>query len=208
MIVVSDTILQKIPPASVSWLDSLRASPDYQYQHAAQSRSIWSVIMEFVRDYIAEIFDGNLNSTADYASLLALGVGVGVLIYLIRRTGVALPFITSGAALVRTTTGSSATSENLLKLTQTAEQDQEYALALRYTYLRTLAALDSMGRIALRHHRTDSDYLRDLRSDPSFTRFRLALDVFRRTWYGGATISRDEYFQARQLFDEIVGGRL
>ncbi len=208
MTVVGDTILQKIPPASVAWLDSLRSSPDYQYQHAGQSRSIWSIILEFIGDYIAEILDGNLNSTADYASLIALSIGVGVLIYLIRRTGVSLPFSSAGSSLVRNTAGSPATSIDLLRLTRVAEQDQEYALALRYTYLRTLAVLDSMGRIALRHHRTDSDYLRDLRSDPSFSRFRLALDVFRRTWYGGATISRDEYFQARQLFDEIVGGRL
>ncbi|HLP27294.1 MAG TPA: DUF4129 domain-containing protein [Candidatus Didemnitutus sp.] len=207
MTVVGDTILQKIPPASVAWLDSLRLSPDYQYQHAGQSRSIWSIILEFVGDYIAEILDGNLNSTADYASLIALGFGVGVLIYLIRRTGVSLPFRSAGSSLVRTTTGAPKTSIDLLKLTQVAEQEHEYALALRYTYLRTLSTLDGMGRIALRHHRTDTDYIRDLRSDPSLSRFRQAIDVFRRTWYGGATISHDEYMQARRLFDEIIGGR-
>lgn len=206
MTIAGDTILQKVPPASVAWLDSLRASPDYQYHHAARSRSIWSIILDVVRDYIAEIFDGQVNSTADVASLIALVIGVGVLIYLVRRTGVLLPWSTPGKSLVRSTTGPSAATVDLLALCRAAEQEQQYALALRYTYLATLAALHEKGRITLRHHRTDSDYIRELRSDPSLLRFRQAIDVFRRTWYGGVAISRDEYLDAHRLFDEIIGG--
>lgn len=207
MIVVRDTILQDIPPASVAWLDSLRASPEYQYQHASQSRSIWSIIVELIQDYLAEIFDGSLNSTADYVSIMALCAGVAVLIYMIRHTGAPTPFSTSGASLVRNAIVVSDVTVDLKSLSQAAERDEQYALALRYTYLSTLAALNRMGRIVLQQHRTDTDYLRDLRSDPAYPRFRRAVDVFRRAWYGGVAISREEYVQTRQIFDEIGGGQ-
>ncbi|RPI65695.1 MAG: DUF4129 domain-containing protein [Ignavibacteriae bacterium] len=182
------------------WADSLRALPEYHYEEETSSRTLMEIFWEWFSAFLREVLDGQANSTTDWITYAVVLAAVGITIYLVRRDGAAVPFVTSGRSLARVVTASDELEIDLLSAMRDAERAGNYAAALRFAYLVALRELGNSGLITWRPDTSDSVYISQMRQHHHGAAFRSAISVFRRVWYGGAAIDATLYQQARDNF--------
>lgn len=199
------TISRTVAPMDKQWADSLRALPDYTYQEATSSRSLIQVLFDWFMDFLREVLDGRANSPTDWFTYLAILAAIGITIYLVRRDGASSPLTTRGRSLARVVTASDDLEIDLLAAMRDAERGGNYAAALRIVYLFALRELGKAGLITWRPDTSDSVYISQMRQHEHGAAFRSAVTVFRRVWYGGASIDAGSYQQARDQFLRSCG---
>ena len=205
--VAKNIVLRSVEPLSVAWSDSLRALPEYTYTSTEQSLSIMSIIWGWIIELLREVFDGKANSPTDWIVYVFIATAVGVAIYLIRRDGVSVPISSSGGSLVRVLGDDGSHDIDFDKRRRDEEKQGNFRTALRFHYLYTLQQLQNRGRIDWRADRTDMHYISQMRNKAGGQPFISAISVFRKVWYGGATLNEEEYAQVRQLFLASVSER-
>lgn len=188
-----------------SWIDSVKALPEYRY--GEESPSLWDVfiddLMRFLKDLISEVADGKADTTVDfigYAIVIAL-------VILIVRT-----FITSGrnplsydrSRAFTVDQKALAPSEDIDRLIGIAVSDHRFREAVRLLYLRALADMRDASIINWQIDKTDTDYVREVRGrwqhDVAFAR---AVRSFQSTWYGDQSVDSITFNNIREQFDAL-----
>jgi hypothetical protein len=83
---------------------------------------------------------------------------------------------------------------------------QNYRLAIRMLYLRTLKELSELSLIDYKHERTNSEYVSQLAATTFYTDFfRLTRD-FEYVWYGKFDLSENSFHQVQSEFDQFREG--
>jgi len=87
---------------------------------------------------------------------------------------------------------------------QLALENGDYRLALRLQYLSIIKALSENELIEWDEHKTNGDYLRELRSTDFFKSFRAITNSFEVFWYGDEVVSKNQYEQLAPKYDGFL----
>jgi len=81
-----------------------------------------------------------------------------------------------------------------------AESNNNFNLATRYLYLKTLRRLSEKGSINFSPDKTNNDYLREMKPDNNFKEFRSLTRNYEYIWYGKFLIDEKEYRSLKEEF--------
>ena len=88
-----------------------------------------------------------------------------------------------------------------------AEGQNEFNLAIRYLFLKTLKMLADKGLIDFTAEKTNKDYLREMKENSLFEDFQKITRIYEYAWYGKIDIDVKNYHELKQsfiLFNETV----
>ena len=102
------------------------------------------------------------------------------------------------------------TQEDLFQQWRDADDANDYQLAMRYLFILSLVHLKEQGIIVWKKEKTNSDYLRELKSEWHKTSLTRLVRLFEYSQYGEYTITAGLYEEAKGLFMQMKnqkGGR-
>lgn len=82
-----------------------------------------------------------------------------------------------------------------------AEKTNNFNLAARYLYLKTLKNLSEKGAISFASDKTNLDYLNEMRRSSYFEEFRFLTRNYEYLWYGKFLIVEKDYMNLRERFN-------
>ncbi|HLM03304.1 MAG TPA: DUF4129 domain-containing protein [Pyrinomonadaceae bacterium] len=100
------------------------------------------------------------------------------------------------------------TSHNLFSEAERLAREGNLRAAIRKGYIAFLCELSDRKIIGLANHKTNRDYLRDVRKRPEIYRNMNALtDSFETVWYGFGKAEAEDWEKFRQKYNETVSGK-
>ncbi|WEK33448.1 MAG: DUF4129 domain-containing protein [Candidatus Pseudobacter hemicellulosilyticus] len=93
--------------------------------------------------------------------------------------------------------------DELDKQVNAAVVAQNYRVAIRLLYLKSLRQLSDKGRIRYHSQSTNADYLRQLQQHPAAGEFRFLTQAYEYVWYGEFLLSEEQFSQLRQHFQQF-----
>jgi hypothetical protein len=93
--------------------------------------------------------------------------------------------------------------EDLDQLLNKAIDRNEYRMATRFLYLRTLRHLDRLELIRWHSQATDEEYLRQMDARPQGAGFRRITSIYERVWYGKFPVDEHQFSKLLQYFRDF-----
>ena len=100
-------------------------------------------------------------------------------------------------------TEESLTETNFDKLTKKALKKENYRLATRYLYLKSLQQLSKKEIIKWNFDKTNSEYINEIKNTNTKDLFKRASYIYDYVWYGEFTIDKDSFNQNQELFNQL-----
>lgn len=94
-------------------------------------------------------------------------------------------------------------SKNIQDLIDRAVQDKNYRLAVRYYFLQTLKKLTDATLINYEYEKTNSDYAREIKTEPLADLFKKITNVYEYIWYGSFEVSESDFLKAQKMFGNM-----
>jgi len=88
-------------------------------------------------------------------------------------------------------------------LVENALAENNYRLAMRYSYLLILKELDKYHLIEYEAQKTNTDYLAELKPGSIADHFKTITHLYDFTWYGGFSLKRKRFEKARDEVQKI-----
>ncbi|WP_152973343.1 hypothetical protein [Lacinutrix mariniflava] len=95
------------------------------------------------------------------------------------------------------------TETNFDKLTKKAIKKENYRLATRYLYLKSLQQLSKKEIIKWNFDKTNSEYINEIKNTNTKDLFKRASYIYDYVWYGEFTIDKDSFNQNQELFNQL-----
>ncbi len=92
--------------------------------------------------------------------------------------------------------------ERLLRLVL---EQKDYKIAVRIHYLMLITRLRELHWIKWKKDKTNAQYVREMRSQPSHKNFRSLTRIFERVWYGDADVNHEQYQAIAKRFKTFMG---
>lgn len=109
---------------------------------------------------------------------------------------------------INTTNEEDVEDMDLESLINKALQDNDYRLAIRYQYLKTLKHLAQKNVIKYHAKKTNLDYLNELTSKDQKKGFSYLSYLYSYIWYGEFAISETQYANAEQAFNQFINNNI
>jgi hypothetical protein len=191
----TDTVLPDSSGVEVRQMDTevlttLKADPDLDYGRSPSAINLW------------ERFKRWLNSLIN--SLIGAAVSVVALIYVILRlmkVNVNMFYTGKQAATPHGVLDEDIHAMDFDKLIQEALQRNEYRLAIRLLFLKSLKLLADKHHILWQPGKTNHDYLNELSTQHLKTGFNELNFYFEYAWYGNFTINETLYKKVDALYN-------
>ena len=189
-------------------LKEYRLSKDFNYGEIQPdiSPSWWDQFWDWFWSLFKETVTNS--GTGTFLQYLMIGLGIAALIFLIIKL--------SGMDLAHLFTGKSAEIEvpytegleNIHQISFDEELDRalknnDFRLAVRLLYLRTLKTLNTRGRIKWELDKTNSHYVQELQNPIHREAFRSLTYRFEYIWYGSFRIDAPLYEKINRSFQEF-----
>lgn len=204
----ADSLAPRAIPDAV--LSRYRRDPAFQYDNPRAERpSVWDRFLEWVfRNTLAPIGE-SLGPGGMHVLLIGLAaLLLGWALTWMLRIGGGSPFAKRDVAKP---------AHPLLDVEEIADVDLrahhrealargDFREAVRYRYLLVLQTLDAQGAIRWSRHKTNREYVREMRSATSREQaeaFHEATRVFDWVWYGRRPVDRDRYDRLAPLFTAL-----
>jgi len=185
-------------------LESLKQEGQYVYVDPVDDRSLWTVLQDWLWGWLED----HGIQLADWVEHLLTAVGIGLLVYV-------------GYLLLRKRTQSKSRKARAIQkpelqtyqkewdqsfLTENleqAKQQENWALAIHWSYHLALVVLHQAGAIQRSNYKISSDYLKEIQ-DPSlkalFGQIRL---THQHAWYDERACTRQDFDQANAVWERI-----
>lgn len=204
-------------------LAEILARPEYQPQKPKAESGLAAWLQRFL-EWLDSLFPASspsAKSTEGYASLarvlqvLLFAVVIGLLLYLAYRFAPRIfPRMRRGPRAKkspRTILGerieADASASDLFSEAENLARAGEVRAAIRKGYIALLCELSDKHVISLAGHKTNRDYLREVRSrDPLLGSMRGMTSSFERSWYGSQPAAADDWAEFRENYRKAVSG--
>ncbi|TCK66668.1 hypothetical protein DFQ05_1941 [Winogradskyella wandonensis] len=90
------------------------------------------------------------------------------------------------------------------KLINSALKENNYRLATRFLYLKSLKSLSSKGIIEWHYDKTNNDYLREIKSNDTKSLFKRASYIYDYVWYGEFPIDEAGFNKNKDDFNSLI----
>ena len=88
-------------------------------------------------------------------------------------------------------------------LINTAIENGQYRMAVRYYYLQALKELDLKNFIEFEAQKTNNDYISEITNEQLNRLFRKGTRVYNFIWYGDFQVSKEDFLLAEKGFSEL-----
>lgn len=155
--------------------------------------------------FFSRIFNNKVSYS--FANVLPYLIVVAVLIIIaLKFTGLSMSGIMKSSSTKISQVGEFNENQpiqknNFKQLINTAVADENYRVAIRYSYLLLLQGLDANGYIEWERQKSNYDYLLKVKNSPFYTDFSSVTLVYENAWYGEMPWSNTEY---KQHFDNMI----
>ncbi len=190
-------------------LDALRQEVDYQYDEVSAELSTWQKIKQTVREWLGSLFDTQQKQTV-WSWILTVFSGLVLLVVVVRVAGVDKHFLFAKKAKESENNGFFEQFEqldeaNLEQKIQEAIKAQDYALAVRWFYLKSLKMLQSKQWIDWQKDKTNQTYLAELRQNkPTLGEsFQMLTLWFEYVYYGDFDIKSTQFENIKLNFQDF-----
>ncbi len=94
-------------------------------------------------------------------------------------------------------------TKNIKELIEKALLNNDKRLAVRYYYLLVLQGLSEKQLIDYEFDKTNSDYIRELKSSDLSLGFQKATTLYDYIWYGNFNVTQENFGKAQHTFNEL-----
>ena len=148
-------------------------------------------------------FDGNLS----WLFIVILIIAVVYLAYSLLNEGNTGWFSTKRNTSLtdyQTFNVETANPNDFIALIKSAENENNYRLAIRYYFLFILKTMSNKSIIKIEEDKTNTEYLREIKNKTFIRDFSKALYLYNYTWYGEFSVSKLQYKVAKSNFKSFL----
>jgi len=192
-----------------SQLEEFKNDPDFNYNNIQPVSDDWFTRLKtWVSQQLASLSTSKTYST--FLDIIYYGLMIIGLVLIIRgliiadRRGLLFGKINKDEIKL------SESSEELDKLNfdelfKSAVENNNYKLAIRYLFLKSLQLLAEKGMIELRENKTNQQYLLEIKQVKVSDKFRRATSRFEWVWYGDLSVDEQVLKSSQTEFNELFG---
>lgn len=187
-------------------LKEFKSNKDFQYDtYREPVQSLWQKFWSWVWWKVGQLLSTKEGITTAWVVLIILSIAV-IVYFAIKITGIGQDglFGRSNKGLQKYTL--SQNDIHLIPFNDAIEKainNGDYRLATRLYYLQALKKLSDKGYIEWRINKTNTDYLREITGKPFNDMFILLTFNFEYTWYGEKQVSREQFSEIRERFQQF-----
>ena len=208
LILQTDTTAVKVRPFEPKKLKQFTNDKDFIYDKSnAPGISIWAQIRHWLWEhFFKNVFESSESNSFFYYLFVALGV-VFVIFIIFKATGISAIQIIRGKAKT-VAIPYTESLENIHDIDFDAEIDKalagnNYRLAIRLLYLRSLKQLNDAGLINWQIEKTNGAYISEIPDGEKRRIFSLLTRQFEYVWYGNFYINANTFQNIRSLFQQL-----
>ena len=186
--------------------DRFRSDSAYDYSiKRGEGTTIWQRIKSWIGWFLNLLFNSPGSGTTIKAIFYILIVGAIIfsLLKLLNANPSTIFNSSNNQSIPYTVAEENIHEINFDEEIDKAVNNQDYRLATRLFYLRSLKYLTDSGQIHWETGKTNSDYYYELNPGALRTSFSSLGHMFEYAWYGGFEVDRPILSRVRQLYDEI-----
>jgi len=186
-------------------MDDYAEQRDFDYMdYSVQPPSVWERLSWWFSSIIQRIFlnpNTPILTQIGYYLILLLVLGFAVFYIIKLRYGGGLTtdyrtYRSSGASLEKTV------PEDFDEMIREALEQNDFKLAIRYVYLKTLTNLAKKDHLKLRDWKSPFDYERELQASLVGS-YREMAQLFEYAWYGDFEVGEEEYNRGLDLSKKL-----
>lgn len=204
----TDTLLSDSSRVEVRQMDeeiltTLKADPDMDYGRSPSAINLWERFKRWLNSLINSLIGAAVS--ANWFNILLIILSVVALIYVILRlmkVNVNMFYTGKQAAIPHGVLDEDIHAMDFDKLIQEALQRNEYRLAIRLLFLKSLKLLADKHHILWQPGKTNHDYLNELSAQNLKTGFNELNFYFEYAWYGNFTINEALYKKVDTLYND------
>lgn len=204
----TDTLLPDSSRIEVRQMDeevltTLKADPDMDYGRSPSAINLWERFQRWLNSLINSLIGAAVS--ANWFNILLIILSVVALIYVILRlmkVNVNMFYTGKQAATPYGVLDEDIHAMDFDKLIQEALQLNEYRLAIRLLFLKSLKLLADKHHILWQPGKTNHDYLNELSAQNLKTGFNELNFYFEYAWYGNFTINEALYKKVDTLYND------
>src|SRR5258706_7330268 len=187
-------------------LKELKSKKDFQYNKSAEpALSLWDKFWNWFWWKIAQLLGTRSGRITIWSLLIILGIAV-IIFFVIKVAG-----MNRGGLFGRSSSGLQKYTLSQNDIHQISFEDEiekainngNYRLATRLQYLQALKNLSDRGYIEWRINKTNTDYLTEITGKPFNDMFTMLTFNFEYIWYGLKQVSKEEFLEIRQQFQQF-----
>lgn len=200
-------------------LEEYRKSGDFDYEKVEQEPTwlerFWNWVKDIIIDILSWLFDDIEPVVGFLGFVLRLlpWIILGIALFLIIKYFVG---VKSRSAMDDAKNSSIHYSDdeelikrtNLKALLKKALKENDFRLAVRFSYLIILKRLSESKYIEWQQEKTNEDYIRELKGKKIKNDFAESTYWYDFVWYGNFEIDQREYEKASRLFNRLIDGKL
>jgi len=178
-------------------IDSLKTLDKYQYEVPVEKPvDFWQQIKWKIKQWLNHIFDHSSGALTFRYTILILVIGI--IVFQLLRADASGIF---GKKNKQVTRASIYQKINPVEVSfdeqiQQAVADQHYREAIRFWYLKSLKLLHVNRQIIWKEHKTNADFLLEIKNQELSEQFRSLCLIYDYTWYG-------EFLPSEHAFEKI-----
>lgn len=204
----TDTLLPDSSRVEVRQMDeevltTLKADPDLDYGRSPSAINLWERFQRWLNSLINSLIGAAVS--ANWFNILLIILSVVALIYVILRlmkVNVNMFYTGKQAATPYGVLDEDIHTMDFDKLIQEALQRNDYRLAIRLLFLKSLKLLADKHHILWQPGKTNHDYLNELSAQNLKTGFNELNFYFEYAWYGNFTINEALYKKVDTLYND------
>ncbi len=200
-------------------LEEYRQSDDFDYESIEQEPTwlelFWNWLKDIIKDILSFLFDDIAPALSFLSFVLRLlpWIILIIILVLIIQNWVGIRSRSSGKESDPSSINYSDDEElikrtNLRALLKKALEDNDFRLAVRFSYLIILKRLSDKKMIEWQQEKTNEDYIRELKDKKIQTDFEESTYWYDFVWYGNFDINQTEFDKANTLFNKLIDGKL
>ncbi|MCE1188659.1 MAG: hypothetical protein LWX56_05905 [Ignavibacteria bacterium] len=182
----SDVVSAKISSPDSSWYEQYRANADYNY-HPVAKRTWQEIVLEWIGHALGKFLQTKIGNflIANFFYLVLL-IAIALAGYIVYRKKIKwyAPTATRSDSLSMAYRESDLCSSDFDKMIEEAISNEDFRLAIRFSYVKSLRILHELHLIELGQDKTNYQYLRELKDYNVRTIFAQLTQLFEVIWYG------------------------
>ncbi|MBX2964694.1 MAG: DUF4129 domain-containing protein [Cyclobacteriaceae bacterium] len=202
--VLPDTTKVEIRQLDEDVLNTLKADPDMEYGRSPSAVNLWERFKRWLNNLISSLF--NAAVSANWFNIFIVILSAIVLIYVILRLlkvdALNMFYTGKRAAIPHGVLDEDIHAMDFDTLINDALQKNEYRLAIRLLFLKSLKLLADKQHILWQPGKTNHDYLNELTAQNLKTGFNELNFYFEYAWYGNFIINEALYKKANDLYND------
>ncbi|MGM5630561.1 hypothetical protein O2K51_06615 [Apibacter raozihei] len=203
-----------LPESLVQRPSEIYTGSEFKYEKAVQNTSVierfFSWIIKKIIEFLNELFKLNIKTNSS-SGLSALWISLSIIVIILLVIGFVFIYRKYSSIIERKDSKNISAEEaeknihtvNFEQLIQSALEQKNYRLALRFYYLKLLKNLSDKNLIEYKYQKTNYEYYYEIQHEELKKLFKEVSFVFDYCWYGDHEAQENDFIIAENKFNQI-----